>query len=979
MRALACLIAVAALAGCTPPPPSAYVTTSSRQTGADLGRTAAGDECRYAGSGAGADVWCGTWQAPSARIRAAPGTTAAAVAAGASEALAARLTCAAARPTTILGGEPALLAECRMTNGGWPAFLLAAAPGGRGWETDGVLPALPAAERGLGIAAGLVTAAAAPRSSQALDMMAQRLAREAFATGDIGKYDELMTIGRDANQAERFAAAEVAYRAALDLQERTLGHDQPGSYLPLSLLALQLSNQGRTPEAGQLFARAERLAPRAADPLAVPTVVFYEALAQANQHHTAQALAGFARAEALYLPHLPPELRSGTPLPADQGASLTPWLSSRDVLPDPVSQRAVVGVIEARRNAADVLRRAGRVGEAELKIASANRLAAAAPGVTGANLILARVDRTAGTVAASAGAPGAAETRLAAAASRFARGVPRSRPYADTLLLRAASLPAGTPEIATLCRDAIATLRALREGTSAGLIAPCVDAFATAPTDEARLAEAFEAAQLAQGNVTTTQIARAAARLAESARDPKVGAAIRQRDEALHTLAARYRERDEATIEGQTAEQRAELDAHVAAAEAAAADADRAVQAASPGFAQLVQSVVPAGDVLKVLAPDEALLLTTLPPHHHGWNFLLRGGHISAARVGADTAEIERLVRDVRASVEDGAGEKPFAAESAWRLHQALFAGLETAIAGVKSLLVVPTDALLEIPYGILVTQAPPAPKGQAGNHYLIERMALTHLPAAASLVSLRHAGASTAPEAWAGFGAPRPVPAAYAARSFPAAPDCGRTLAGLPPLPGAAVELGLAAKIMAPGAARPIIGPAFTSDALVHADLRQYRVLHFATHGILPGDLACLAEPVIIASAAAAGPDAAEAMIGASTVMNLNLDANLVIVSACNSGGGAGAGESLSTLARAFFFAGARGLLLTHWYINDIAAARVVATMLNNMQGGQAAAEALRKAQLDLLRIPEGAHPALWGPFALVGTAGSPRAGNGT
>lgn len=967
---VAVLVMVAGLGACTAPPPSAYVTASSAESGADLGKTAAGDDCRFITSGGGGDVWCGAWRSPSARIRSAPGSSAAAVAAGAADALGGRLICAAPRPTTILGGEAAQIAECRMANGGWPAFVLAAAPGAKGWQADGVLPALPAAVRAIGIASGQVAATAAPRSSQALDMMAERLARESFATGDISRYEVLMAVGRDANQAERFATAETAYRAAVDLQERVLGRDRPDGFLPVSLLALQLSNQGRNPDADLLFRRADRLAARAADPLALATVVYYEALAQANQHHAAPALAGFARAEALYLRYLPGELRGGAPLPVDPGTALTPWLATRDVLPDPLTQRAIVGVIEARRNAADVLRRAGRVEEAQAKAAAAGRLAAAVPGITGADLILARVERTAGAAAASAGARGVADDRYAASILRFARGVPQSRPYAETLLLRAATMPVGTPEMLGLCRDAIATLRALREGTTAGLIAPCIDAFVEKSSDQVLLAEAFEAAQIAQGSVTTTQIARAAARLAEGARDPKVGAAIQQRETALRTLAVRYRERDAATVDGQTNEESAALNARIAVAETAAADADRAVQAASPGFAQLVQSVTRADAVLAALTPGEALLLTTLPPDRHGWNFLLRDGHIDIAPVGEATAEVERLVRDMRASVEDGSGGKPFAAASAWRLHQALLGGLQQPLSGAKALLVVPSDALLEIPYGILVTRAPPAPAGHAGNVYLIEQLALTHLPSAASLVSLRRAGASTAALPWAGFGAPRPVSAAYAARSFTAA-DCGRTLAGLPALPGAALELSLAARIMGNGAAAPVIGAGFTAEALTKADLRRYRVVHFATHGILPSDLACLAEPVIVASSASAGPDAAQAMIGASTVLNLDLDADLIIVSACNSGGGAAAGESLSTLARAFFFAGARGLLLTHWYINDIAAARIGATMLGNMQRGEGTAEALRHAQLDLLHIPAGAHPAFWGPFALVGMGG--------
>jgi CHAT domain-containing protein len=968
MRTLLATLALGALlAGCTPPPPNAYVASTSAGRGSALGTTSAGDSCRFVAGGGGGDVWCGDWRSPSARIRS---TTAAAVASA--DTLGGRLSCAAPRSIRILGDVPARLAECRMANGGWPAFLLTATIGGTGWQADGVVAALPAAERAIGIASGRVTAEAAANTPAAIDALASRLAREAFATGDIGRYDGLMTAGRDANQAERFAAAETAYRAALALQERVLGANRPDSFLPLALLALQLSNQGRYPQAAELFRRADRLAPAAADPLAVATVTYYEALDHANQKQTDLALAGFSKAEALYLPFLPAELRGGSPLPPDRGASLSPLLLTRDVLPDPLAQRASVGTIEARRNAADVLRQAGRTAEAEAQATQAARLAAAVPGVARAELISARVDRSLGAVAASAGARGLADDRFAASASRFARQVPRSRPYAETLLLRAGTLPDGASEIGALCRNAIATLRVLRQGTSADLIAPCVDSFAKAGGQD-NLAEAFEAAQLAQGTVTTTQIAQAAARLAADARDPKVGAAIRARDTSLRDLAALYRQRDAATAAGETPEQLKALDSGIAAAEAKSAEADSAVQAAAPGFAQLVQSVASAKQVLAALGPGEALLLTTLPQHRRGWNFLLRDGRITVAAVGADTKQVEKLVKDVRASVDSGNTSKPYAAGAAWQLYEALFGGVQPALDGAKALLVVPADTLLELPYGILVTQKPPAPLGQTGNHYLIESYPVTHLPAAASLVALRRAGTSAAPLPWAGFGAPLPMAASYAARSFPAAPACGRLLATLPALPGAALELRLAGQIMGPGAAQPVLGTAFTADRLLHTDLRQYRVVHFATHGVLPSDLSCLTEPVIIASTAPSGPDASQALIGASTVLKLNMDGNLVLLSACNSGGGAGAGESLSTLARAFFFAGARGLMLTHWYINDIAAARIGAVTLRNMEQGQGAAEALQHAQLDLLHIPEGAHPALWGPFALVGTAGQP------
>jgi CHAT domain-containing protein len=112
-----------------------------------------------------------------------------------------------------------------------------------------------------------------------------------------------------------------------------------------------------------------------------------------------------------------------------------------------------------------------------------------------------------------------------------------------------------------------------------------------------------------------------------------------------------------------------------------------------------------------------------------------------------------------------------------------------------------------------------------------------------------------------------------------------------------------------------------------------------------------------------------------------MNLDADAVILSACNTGGPAGgaAGQSLSGLARAFFYAGARGLVITHWSVNDQTAAYLVAdTLLRLRQGHDGGiAGSLRAAELALLDgagkdFPAAvAHPFYWAPFALIGEGG--------
>ncbi|MBS7809700.1 CHAT domain-containing protein [Roseococcus pinisoli] len=944
------LLLLLALGACEAPPPSAYVASSAGGAGMlALGATASGEECRLSRAGDGGDVWCGEWSSPSARIRPVTGSTPLEAAEQARAGLSSRLECSAPRATTALGGQPAAVMDCRRRAGGWPAFAMAAQSGSGIWLAEGILPAQPSAERAIGILSGRITAQAAPLPSGAIDQMAARLAREAFATGDVSRYEALMAVGRDANQAERFVAAETAYRAALSLQERALGARAPDLYLPMVLLALQLSNQGRFPEAEALFTRAAVLAPRAAEPLAGAYVAHYRGLHEANRGHNDQALALLAQGGAAYARWVPPELRAGAGSPQ-------PSI-------DPLANRALIGLVETRRNTAAVLRAAGRYAEAETAATDAARMARAASGTAiGADVIAARLARTEGAVAAGAGRSGAAASDFGRSANRFARGVPRSRPLAETLLLRAANLSPASAVAS--CREASAVLRNLREGTSALRIAPCLDAFIALGTPQG-VAEAFEAAQLGQGGVTTTQIATAAARLAAGARDPAVAEALRRRDEADRTLAARYRERDAAAVEGRDV---TALTAAINEAEGAAAEADAAAQSAAPGYGQLVQSVASAEEVLAALAPGEAMVATTLPPDRRGWTFVLLDGTVSVGRVGADTSEVAALVARVRESTESGTSRRPFEAGAAYALHQALFASVAEPVTRAKSMVALPEGPMLSLPYGLLVTAAPPAPQGHENVAFLIQKMAVTHVPAASSLVTLRRAGNSVATRPWFGFGDPRPVPASFAARSFPAAPSCGQGLSSLARLPAASIELQAAQQVMGATAAERRTGDAFTAASVRSARLRDYRVLHFATHGVLPGELSCLTEPAIIASPAPNGPDATQALLTAGTILDLDLDADLVVLSACNSGGGAAAGESLSTLARAFFFSGARSLLVTHWYVNDVAAARVAFFTLQNVRNGDAPAEALRKAQLDLMTAAGLGHPALWAPFAMIG-----------
>jgi CHAT domain-containing protein len=996
------LIAIGVLGGCTQPPPSDYVGGAAAglhdNAGVSLGPNASGEDCKQLPSGTAgvADVYCGSWQQPAARIVAlpqAPGATPMSIATAGSwrAGLDLRFVCQAPAATAILGGEPAVLLRCTRRVGGWPQVALVAAINGRIYAADGIVPTLGVIERSIGVQANLVSAStvALPQST-ADSLLASQLAAHAFHAGDVGQYQRLMDLGARSNLAENFTAAETAYRAALALQQRVLGANDPDTVNALMGLALQLSDQGRFAESDALFEQAATLAPRASDKVAPARLLHYRALDALNQGHANQALTLLDAAAVRYTALVPPESLTASAAMHSAGPFVS--MPNQRLMTDPSAQSALMGLIEVGRYQSIALRQLGNGPQSAAAIASAQDLANA--NRLTVPLVSARLTRTSATADDLLGKTGTAASDLSAARAEFSQIVPQTRPVAETALLQAsvAAKRGVASRALSMCRTGTALLRELRSGTDPTLLEPCLATFAAEaarrPADrQALLREMFETSELAQDSVTSREIDEAATRLAAGARDPKVAQAIRRRQDAADHLAQLYQQRDalaagapSGTLSPNAPRTAAALDKAITDAQGEMADADSALQAAAPNYGQLVQQVVPAADVLAALRPGEALAAITLT-RHGGWTFLLRNGTIDAAPVRGNAASMAELVEHVRASIESPSGKLPaFDVRDAHAIYDDTLGPLAPRLKGVTSLVVAPTGPLLSIPFALLLT-APADPSNLAGAPWLIRDMTIAHVPSAANFVALRKAGESRAPHPWFGFGGFHPVTLAQAEASFPGATcrDSAQLFASLPPLPFAQRELDAARALVGASPSDELLGAAFTVDAVRHMDLREYRILHFATHALLPAELRCENQPAIVTSDPPHARDASGALLTAGDVVGLDLDANLVILSACNTGGPGNttSGDSLSGLARAFFFAGARSMLVTHWSINDQTSAFLVADTLSKVAGGASAASALRAAQLGLIEragkdLPAAlAHPFFWAPFALIGEGG--------
>lgn len=999
------------LAGCKAPPPSAYDhqdVSAASSPGLSVGLNTAGESCTAQKTSTGLDVYCGSWDQPSAHAQtgdaASPGQLMAlATTSPWRVSLEGAYACNEPQPGTILDGVPAEVLSCTQRFGGWPHVALAAIIGGRAYFADGVAPALPAMQRAVGVLSGKISARDAGTAAVAAtdQVLAQRLAAQAFSSGDISHYEALMALGSKANQGEDFPSAVIAYRAALALQQKKLGNDNPGTVAPMLELALNLSNEAQYPEAKTLFEQAALRAPLSSDPTAQAKLMHYEGLDQLNQNNNAAALADLDRAVAAYAVLLPPDVLAAKPSGgADAGVfsihaqSESAGLTADQVtLNSPVTETALIGVIEAERYRAIALRALKRGAASKAALAKADRIAAAND--IEPPILDARLSRTGASFAAENGQTGLAIHDLAAATSQFMTALPGSLPVAETELLQAPVLQAEhrNGDALASCRQGIILLKNLQLGTTAGLISPCLDVFAAAAKNDPGKAdglhdEMFEAAELAQGSVTSQQIAAAAARLSTSSSNPKVAAAIRTQQDAAQNLAALYQQRDKfthapAASGAAPGVSLASLDKQIAAANTRLSQADLAVQAAAPNFGQLVQQVVPASAVLKLLRPDEGFLGITAAPDHT-WVFLLHDHKLDVARSDTGDAKMTSLVAAIKASIEPTQrGLPPFDMKDAALVYQATLAPFKTDMAAVHELVVAPSGPLLALPFALLPTGQASA-DDLANAPWLVRQTTLSYVPAAANFVSLRKiAGTSAATQPWFGFGNFQPVTLAQAQATYSAATcqDSAQLFANLPHLPYATLELQAASATFGANTDDELLGTNFTVPNVEKADLKDFRILHFATHALLPTDLPCQNEPAIVTSAPAGAKSADQALLNTGDVANLHLDANLVILSACNTGGGAEGGEALSGLARSFFYAGARALMVTQWSVNDQVSAYLVADTLSRLHGGAAggAAGSLQSAQLALIEgagkgMPsEVANPFFWAAFSVIGDGGNP------
>lgn len=435
-----------------------------------------------------------------------------------------------------------------------------------------------------------------------------------------------------------------------------------------------------------------------------------------------------------------------------------------------------------------------------------------------------------------------------------------------------------------------------------------------------------------------------------------------------------------------------------------------------PDYAQLVDpKPVTLEEARRRLHPGEVLV---------AWYFGEEGGQVwalpaqgqarfapvalSRRAMAGEVATLRRALDPAASTIEE---IPAFDVAAAYRLYQHLLQPVQPAWQGAQVILAVPHGELGQLPLSVLLTDATPQPAkssvpfaGYRDLPWLAKQAAIAQLPSVTALASLRALKPGPAQRRpFIGFG--DPLFSTEQARLAAAAPAAGMAtrgvplklrntpktggvdsaeLAQLPRLPDTGSEIREIAQVLgAAGDGDIYLQSRASEQSVLAADLANRRVVMFATHGLVPGDLNGLDEPALALSAPEVSGGQGDGLLTLDEILGLKLNADWVVLSACNTAAGDGNGaEAVSGLGRAFFYAGARALLVSNWPVETVAA-RLIMTDLFKRQvhtPGLAKAEALRQAMAALRDGPGSvdaktgktnfsyAHPLFWAPFVVVG-----------
>ena len=427
-----------------------------------------------------------------------------------------------------------------------------------------------------------------------------------------------------------------------------------------------------------------------------------------------------------------------------------------------------------------------------------------------------------------------------------------------------------------------------------------------------------------------------------------------------------------------------------------------------PEFQELIRPMpLKVKQVQELMQPNEAMISYVIA-EKQSWLWVIRSNKAVFIPIKTDKKFLDEQVKKIRSQMEtDELGKLSTVDVNILHdLYTRLFEPAVPHLVSAEHVMLVPTGALQSLPFSMLVashSKANVLDSDYSGVDWLIKDYSFSVLPSISSIRALRHiAKPIMGKQPFIGFGAPvltdEPVKK-RSTRSIVSTTGLFRNtelnnvaglqvdvadvnlIRGMSSLPESENEITEMAKILKASENTMWLRANATETNVKKIDLSKYQIIAFATHGIMAGEIGKKMEAGLILTPPSRGTPEDDGYLSTGEIAQLKLNADLVLLSACNTAapdGSIGA-ESLSGFAKAFFYAGTRSLLVSHWPVISEATVPLTTMMIREYQlnPGQGKAEAHRKSILSLMYTsdhPEYSHPLFWAPFFVVGEGG----GNG-
>ena len=373
-------------------------------------------------------------------------------------------------------------------------------------------------------------------------------------------------------------------------------------------------------------------------------------------------------------------------------------------------------------------------------------------------------------------------------------------------------------------------------------------------------------------------------------------------------------------------------------------------------------------------------------------------GGAQAMRLSPTRGMLTDEVSAIRRSIVDNVGGETsigvFDVDRARKLYRELFGPVDGDVQGLKHLVFEPDGPMLQLPPYLLIARdeglnaykarlAQPGADAfdMRGIDWLGKGRNVSISVSPRSFLDVRALAPSRARQAYLGLGNNAPV---VAKPVVAAADECDWPVQTWQ-APISPAELMIAQAAFGPDKAAVMTGAAFSDTALLsNPRLDDYRILHFATHGLVTAPRPdCPARPALVTSFGGPGSDG---LLSFSEIFDLKLNADVVILSACDTAGAAtaqasreagiltGGNYALDGLVRAFVGAGARSVVASHWQVpDDFDATKRLISGLIGARPGQPIAGALADAQRGLMDDANTSHPFYWAAFIILGDGAKP------